>query len=97
VHDLPATLDDWLAGWKPSRNPKRESHVLRIDRDTYSIFPRRDGRGWAAAVGRGFLSVTWPDAEAAKQGLYNVVRTLRPAELHALHVGTRPVASAPKS
>jgi hypothetical protein len=92
THPVPATLDEWRAGWRLARTG---NHYAKFNEDTYAVFQSRQGPTWSASIGRSFLTRTWLDPDAAVVGLFEYVSSLTPAALHALHAGTAPPAAEP--
>jgi hypothetical protein len=85
VHSIPESLGAWLAGWRASQ--RTGNPYLKVGADIYSVFPNKRRGGWTASVGRTFVNVSWPDAESAKAGLYDIVREAGPERLAAMHAG----------
>jgi len=84
AHQIPETLDAWLQGWgigKKKGNPYR-----LIGEDVYVVYRRRDG--WGASIGKTHSRKTWPDAEAAKVGLYQVLLRMNADQIERAHAGT---------
>jgi hypothetical protein len=83
-HPIPTDLAGWLAaGWKTSKNG---NPFLRLPNgDTFVIWPQTTPPGFRARVGRSVVDHRWPDVESAKRGLYDLVASLSPAQLDALH------------
>jgi hypothetical protein len=85
-HPLPGTLAEWLDAWQvaQSGNP-----WLKLGADINVVLPDRYRRGrWKAMAGRTFSRQSWPDPEAAKVGVYELLITLTPEQVHRLHAGT---------
>jgi Transcriptional Coactivator p15 (PC4) len=83
-HPIPASLAEWQAAWRTSQ---RGNPWMKLGTDGYVIFPAQ-GRppGWVARVGRSILDgYRWPDVEAAKVGLYDLVVGLSADQLAELH------------
>ncbi len=84
ARQVPETLEAWLQDWgigKKKGNPYRI-----VGEDVYVVYRRRDG--WGASIGKTHSRHTWPDAEAAKVGLYEAIRRMTADQLARAHDGT---------
>lgn len=82
-HPLPDTLEAWLAGWRASRsgNP----YLRLANGDTFVVWPQTTPAGFRARIGRTVVDGRWPDVETTKVALFDLVKSMSPAELAALH------------
>ena len=84
THQIPATISDWLAGWRVSArgNPYRREP----NGDTYVLWRQEHAPGgWRARVGRTVIDKRWLDVDSAKAGLWELLGTLSPEELRTMH------------